>query len=382
MERAEEACAFAPLLGVELHAIELGHVEPDELAGNAAIVGINGLRGDHMRHGLAFDLAVPAAVRDRGLDSDGIILKSRQHRGELARGLGYAVAVRDAPLRRADRTRRHDDAGDGEDDRPRDDAAAHPVRERDGLAVFLRCDDAVAVEVALERHAQDEQHRLGRKRDKDHVDAELVERGEKKRPVGNGDAVARGAKRRHEGRRHRDAGDERGGLLVARVAQAAREASGEGDDEIPDRGRGVVDDGRRGGGERRELEVERRGKQAERHLQGEARDGLDGDLAVERGDTVGHGEDRAHERTDEHGAHDGDVGVDVEPDARDEHRDDQDAEVRAGEARPADKAPPDHAVGGTTLADVEGALEKADGAVEDVAQGGAEVAVVLPPVLG
>lgn len=35
--------------------------------------------------------------------------------------------------------------------------------------------------------------------------------------------------------------------------------------------------------------------------------GLKGDLAVERGDAVCHGKDRAHERADEHGAYNGDI---------------------------------------------------------------------------
>lgn len=58
-------------------------------------------------------------------------------------------------------------------------------------------------------------------------------------------------------------------------------------------------------------------------------DGFDGNLAVERGDAICHGKDRSHKRADEHGAHDGDVRIDIEADARDEHGDDEDAQVGA-----------------------------------------------------
>ena len=60
-------------------------------------------------------------------------------------------------------------------------------------------------------------------------------------------------------------------------------------------------------------------------MQRKAGDGFDGNLAVERGNAVCHGKNRAHERADEHGAHDGDVRIDIEADARDQHGDDEDA---------------------------------------------------------
>ena len=89
-------------------------------------------------------------------------------------------------------------------------------------------------------------------------------------------------------------------------------AAGERDSEVPHGGRRVVDNGGCGGAKGRELKVQRGGDQAKGHLQRKAGDGFDGNLAVERGNAVCHGKNRAHERADEHGAHDGDVRIDIE----------------------------------------------------------------------
>ena len=94
-------------------------------------------------------------------------------------------------------------------------------------------------------------------------------------------------------------------------------------------------------------------------MQRKTGDGFDGNLAVERGDAICHGKDRSHKRADEHGAHDGDVRIDIEADARDEHGDDEDAQVRAGQACPVYKALADHVIGCASLANVERALEEA-----------------------
>ena len=83
--------------------------------------------------------------------------------------------------------------------------------------------------------------------------------------------------------------------------------------------------GGRGGAEWRELKVQRGCDQAKGHLQRKAGDSFDGNLAVERGDAICHGKDRSHKRADEHGAHDGDVRIDIEADACDEHGNNQDA---------------------------------------------------------
>ena len=91
-------------------------------------------------------------------------------------------------------------------------------------------------------------------------------------------------------------------------------------------------------------------------MQRKAGDGFDGNLAVERGDAICHGKDRSHKRADEHGAHDGDVRIDIEADACDKHGDDEDAQVRAGQARPVYKALANYVVGRATLANVERAL--------------------------
>ena len=112
-------------LHVELHAVEFGDVEVDELAGDVAVVCPERFARCHMGDNLARDNALLVAFGGRGLDGDGVILKARQHRRKLARGFGDAVAVLNAGLRRADRPRRHDDAGDGKDHRAHNDAAAH-----------------------------------------------------------------------------------------------------------------------------------------------------------------------------------------------------------------------------------------------------------------
>lgn len=128
----------------------------------------------------------------------------------------------------------------------------------------------------------------------------------------------------------RYAGNERRRLLVARVTQPARKAARERDGKVPYGGCRVIDDGGRGGAKGRELKIQRGSDQAKDHLQREAGNCLEGNLAVERGDAVCHGKDRAHERADEHGAHNGDVRIDIEADTRDQHGDNEDAQVRAG----------------------------------------------------
>ena len=127
----------------------------------------------HVGDNLALDDTLLLTFGGRGLDGDGVILKARQHRGKLARSFGDAVAILHAGLRRAN------NAGDGKDNRAHDDAAAHFVRQLVDLGIFLGGHNTVAVEVALERHAQKKQHGFGRECDKDHVDAKLVKRREK-----------------------------------------------------------------------------------------------------------------------------------------------------------------------------------------------------------
>ena len=82
----------------------------------------------HVGDNLALDDTLLVALGSRGLDGDGVILKARKHRGELARGFGDAVAVLHAGLRRANGPRGHNDAGDGKDYRAHNDAAAHLAR--------------------------------------------------------------------------------------------------------------------------------------------------------------------------------------------------------------------------------------------------------------
>lgn len=58
---------------------------------------------------------------------------------------------------------------------------------------------------------------------------------------------------------------------------------------------------------------------------------------IYRSDTVGNGEHGPHERTDENGAHDGDVGVGVQANARNDHCDDEDAQMGARKTGAVDK---------------------------------------------
>lgn len=123
--------AFIPRsasLHIELHAIEFRHVEVYELAGDVAVVCPKRLACRHMGDNLTLDDALLLAFGSRGLDGDGVILKARQHRGKFARSFGDTVAVLHAGLRRANRPRRHNDAGDGKDYRTHNDAAAHLAR--------------------------------------------------------------------------------------------------------------------------------------------------------------------------------------------------------------------------------------------------------------
>ena len=67
-------------LHIELHAIELGHVEVDELAGDVTVVCPKRLACRHMGDNLALDDALLVAFGGRGLDGDGVILKAWQVR--------------------------------------------------------------------------------------------------------------------------------------------------------------------------------------------------------------------------------------------------------------------------------------------------------------
>ena len=93
-------------------------------------------------------------------------------------------------------------------------------------------------------------------------------------------------------------------------------------------------------------------------MEHEAAQGVAHKRPIYRSDTVGDGEHGPHERADEHGAHDGDVGVGVQANARNDHCDDEDAQVRAGESGPVDKALANDVVGGSSLADVEASAEE------------------------
>lgn len=56
-------------LHVKLHAIEFGHVEVDELAGNAAVVRPECLACRHVSDNLALDKALLVAFGSRSLDA-------------------------------------------------------------------------------------------------------------------------------------------------------------------------------------------------------------------------------------------------------------------------------------------------------------------------
>lgn len=351
-------CLFG--VGGEFDAVELGDVEAYELLGGISLACAQLLFGCHARDELR--LVFVASSRVRGLHAHGVFLESGADHGELACGLGGAVVVGGAGglllCGRCEVVAGEDDAGDGEHHGSREDAPADPMRLREYQLVLLHGDNAVVVEVAFERRAEQEQDDLGGKADKDHVDAELIERGEEEPGVGRGDAVARGAQGRHEGRCNCDSRDDGGWLLVTRVAQRAGKTSHQREEQVPHSGVRVVGKGGRHAGGGGEYEVYGGRYQAKCHLQREPGQGVARKRPVERGRAVGDGEHRSHDGTDEHGAHDGDVGVRVQADAGDDHGDDEDAQVRAGESGSVDKALANGVVGGSPLADVEASAEE------------------------
>lgn len=129
--------------------------------------------------------------------------------------------------------------------------------------------------------------------------------------------------------------------------------AGEGDHEVPHRGRGLVQNLARLDHQRREPEVDGGREQAERHLHQQALERSAKDLAVRGRHPVRDGQDRVHERADEHGAHDRLGRVGVEPDAGDEHGHHQDAQVGAVQSGAVHKATAYDQVRGTSLTDVE-----------------------------
>lgn len=353
----------------ELHAVQVLHVQADELFRHGSVLAIEFLVRDNARHQL---FVHRRAVRSGGgLQPNRVLLETGADHGELARGLGGAVGIGRGVVCRPYHVGREDDTGNGEDGGADEDAPADLVRHGASARVLLRGDDAVIVEVAFERNAQQQQDEHGGERDKDHVDAELVQCAQREPQVHGGDAVARGAQRRHQRGRHGDAGDERSRLLVARVAQASCEAAHQRQDEVPYRGARVVRHSLRHAGDGGEIEVERRGDEAEDHLDDEPRGGVARQGAVQRSRGVRDGEYRTHEGADKHGAHDGDVGVGVQAYACDNHGDDEDAQVVAIEARPVDKTLADHMVGRAAFADVEGVPEKGEDPPGDALEHGA-----------
>ena len=212
----------------------------------------------------------------------------------------------------------------------------------------------------MERHAQEEQHDFCSKRNEDHVDAKLVDGAGKAWEALLCDAVAGRAQGRHEGGCHGNACNEGRGLLLAGVAQPSCKAAGKRDEQVPDRGRRVVEEGAGLVGYGREEEVEGGGCKADEHLERQAGDRVAQKAPVGRCDGVGDGEHRAHERADEHGAHDGLGGVRVEANRGNEHGNDEDAHVRAVKLRSAHEAFADLRPGSATFSHVEGTPEGCD----------------------
>ena len=99
---------------------------------------------------------------------------------------------------------------------------------------------------------------------------------------------------------------------------------------------------------------------------------------IYRSDTVGDGEHGPHERADEHGAHDGDVGVGVQANARNDHCDDEDAQMGARKTGTVDEALADHMVGRAPFADIEGAANEFLHAPPDALQ--RRAIAVAPPM--
>ena len=211
----------------------------------------------------------------------------------------------------------------------------------------------------MERDVQGEKHEVCRERDEHDIERKLVERTYEHREVLHGDSAAGGAQRRHERRRDRDAGDEGRRFLLARVAEAAGKAAGEGDEDVPDRGARVRKELVGLYREGRHQEVDRGRGEADGDLNGKAEEGVAEEVPVRSGHGIRDGEDRPHERADEHGSHDALGRVGVEPDRGDEHGDDEDAEVRAVQSGVVDEASAYGLIAGTALAHVEETRERA-----------------------
>lgn len=79
------AIPCSALLHIKFHAIEFGHVEVDELAGDTAVVCPKRLARCHMGDNLALDDAFLIAFGGRGLDGDGVILKALLASGDFSR---------------------------------------------------------------------------------------------------------------------------------------------------------------------------------------------------------------------------------------------------------------------------------------------------------
>ena len=93
------AIPCSALLHIKFHAVEIGHIEVDELTGDVTVVCPERLACRHMGDDFALYNAFLVPFGSRGLDGDGVILKAWQHRGKLARGFGDTVAVLHAGLR-------------------------------------------------------------------------------------------------------------------------------------------------------------------------------------------------------------------------------------------------------------------------------------------
>ena len=146
----------------------------------------------------------------------------------------------------------------------------------------------------------------------DSVDEEEVEGSEEVVPLRRGEAVARGAERRHEGRGYGHAGNHLP-LALGRQRQHAGGAAAEGYEHVVEGGGGARQQLAAGLAQGREEEVERSREHRDDGGHAVVAQRAPQQLVVADAHAQAHADDGAHEGRDEHGADDDRRRVDVEP---------------------------------------------------------------------
>ena len=167
--------------------------------------------------------------------------------------------------------------------------------------------------------------------DEDAVDEEEVERTEDDGAFPDGDAVAHGAERRHEGCGDGHASDN-AALVLARGLDDARQAAEEGDEHVVDGGSGSSQQLRRvGQTQGTEEEEDGRGQNADDDHHAVVLQGVFHQIGVFGAQTQAKAQDGTHHGRDQHGADDDGDGVDVQAHRGDDDGAGQDKDVGAFE---------------------------------------------------